>query len=83
MWQNKRGWKTDKDTQVRKQIRHDPKKKPTHTAPDRGCLKCGEEHWVAKCPEASDTEKRELPKQFHKNKGRPGEKNMKRLRDDK
>ncbi|ETP28315.1 hypothetical protein F442_22392, partial [Phytophthora nicotianae P10297] len=71
------------ETTSGKQPRADTKKK-LPAIPDKGCLKCGGSHWVSKCPNATEAEKKDLPKQFHKSKGKiSDEVGMKRLREDK
>lgn len=48
-------------------------------APKDGCLKCGGPHYVAKCPNASTEEKKELPKKFHTKRTDRGR--MKRIKE--
>ncbi|KAE8909570.1 hypothetical protein PF003_g6674 [Phytophthora fragariae] len=47
--------------------------------PRDGCLKCGGAHYVASCPNATDEEKKELPKKFHSN--RVDKTRMKRIKE--
>ncbi|KAG4048680.1 hypothetical protein PC123_g16013 [Phytophthora cactorum] len=74
--------KSDSSIGSRKLSNQDTRYKSAAAVPEKGCLKCGDPHWVSKCPQATDSEKRELPKQYHKNKGKSSETNMKRLREE-
>jgi hypothetical protein len=48
-------------------------------APKDGCLKCGGPHYVAKSPNATEEEKKGLPKKFHAK--RPDRGRMKRIKE--
>ncbi|OWZ00649.1 hypothetical protein PHMEG_00028115 [Phytophthora megakarya] len=52
-------------------------KKPA--APRDGCLKCGGPHYISSCSAATNEEKKELPKKFHR--PRPEKSRMKRIKE--
>ncbi|OWZ16643.1 hypothetical protein PHMEG_0009541 [Phytophthora megakarya] len=48
---------------------HENLGRPTHT-PEGGCLKCKGDHWLVRCPEATQEEKVTLLRQQHERRNR-------------
>ncbi|OWY96365.1 hypothetical protein PHMEG_00033380 [Phytophthora megakarya] len=77
---SKSSWSTHRDhDKERESLEERQTLQRSVNIPEKGCLKCKGPHWLSKCPTPTDTEKRDLPRQFHKEKSKL---NVKRLRTD-